>query len=120
MDKTLADLVAGDEVGMFRDLRGLPSIEKVSRTTATQIIIGDERYMRSRGYLIGNHSYRCRIEPANDDVRQRIAKSREAEILRRRIVSATEKLYRFRVDASNIARVEAFLIDVLDTGKKAD
>lgn len=59
-EKTLLDLQPGDEV--IVDHGGLsiyskPRLAKVDRVTATQIIIGDDRYNRSNGKLRGGTSY---------------------------------------------------------------
>ncbi len=73
--KTLDEIQAGDEVvhdggGGFSNKRKLV---KVDRTTATQIIIGDERFNRDGGYLRGSTGYhRTRIFVPNAKAREEV------------------------------------------------
>ena len=59
----LQELVAGDTVVVDRNNRdrkqGSPGVSKVDRTTATQILIGTDRYSRRDGRLIGGCVWTC-------------------------------------------------------------
>jgi hypothetical protein len=82
----------------------------VDRTTATQVICGNERFRKTDGKSVGTsgwHSYWARIPSAEE-----LAKAQLAA----RIAIAADKLRRLRVTEENLAAVEALL--VTPDGKK--
>lgn len=52
----LADLKKGDEVLVINGTMNGPTIEKVERVTATQVLVGHSRYAKRNGNAVGHYS----------------------------------------------------------------
>lgn len=70
--KWLANIKVGDVVGVSRS-PSTPSLNKVDRLTATQIIIGNMRYSKKDGYAIGSYRFsRPFLTEITDSIREQV------------------------------------------------
>lgn len=102
----LNSLKAGDEV-MIPSRYSAPSIVKVDRVTATQIIVGGSRYRRNSGYRVGNSSWDFSYISAPT---QKGREAAEAQSLRSRLVALIQNpettLETLRVLNDSVRRAE--------------
>jgi hypothetical protein len=90
------DYKVGDEVAIWTTGWGA-SVERatIAAVTATQVVVGDRRYMRASGRRVGDKSES--IEPWTAEVAERVAKrqaARELEAQRRALEAFAETVAR--------------------------
>lgn len=80
----LENLQPGDEVVCFQSYDRVPQFRKVDRVTKTQVIVGDTRYSKRNGFMVGGDTW-CRtfITQPNEQHRFEAAKHRLAKRLRK-------------------------------------
>lgn len=107
MREFLEDIKAGDEVLLSGGGWGQPKkrIMTVSRTTKTQIIIGDSRYNKKSGYPVGSNSGSWErpnsIGPFTEDDR--------IDIKRNTAISMLDKIQWDRFDNDSLFEIAAFV-----------
>lgn len=65
-------LAAGDEIAVTRGWSSGHTIEKVGRVTSTQIVVGNKKFRKSDGYMVGSSGFhRQRLCPVTQDIRDK-------------------------------------------------
>lgn len=102
----LNELTAGDEVIVVSAYANTETIERVTRTTNTQIIVGNRRFRKKDGRLVGQTGYRAtRLrEPTPDSLR-----AVRDELQRRRLVLRLSQVNWNQIDTDTLAAVAALL-----------
>ena len=79
----LSQLSAGDEVYVAGEYGNVGTIQRVERITATQIIVGANRYRRTNGYEVGGGVWRSGgIAILTDALRAAVRRKKAMEALR--------------------------------------
>lgn len=94
-------LKVGDEIGVTGGSYGPPTIERVTKRTATQVIIGDRRFNRS-GRMLGSSTWNGSYLLAVDDAREQIA----ADMHRNGLARAQRALREFRWGALSLEQCQ--------------